>query len=73
MLADELLNHLDQALDSALTDECDCSEWLALAVWWLVNRLGEELGIEPMEAAGQVQIVAALAAEQMGGRDSARH
>ena len=65
MLADELLDCLDQALDSALTDECDRSERLALAVWWLVDRLGDELGLEPMEAAGQVQMMAALAAEQM--------
>ena len=68
MLADELLNHLAQALDSALTDECSRSERLALAVWWLVDRLGEELGLEPMEAAGQVQMMAALAAEQMLGQ-----
>ena len=68
MLADELLNRLDQALDSALTGECDRSERLALAVWWLVDRLGDELGLEPMEAAGQVQMMAALAAEQMLGQ-----
>ena len=73
MLADELLNRLDQALDSALTDECERSERLALAVWWLVDRLGEELGVDPPEAAGQVQMMAALAAEQMACRGPERH
>ena len=73
MLVEELLHSLDDALDSALTDECDRSERLALAAWWLVDRLGDELGIEPMEAAGQVRVMAVLAAEQMGCRDSARH
>jgi hypothetical protein len=65
MLADGLLDRLDQARDSALTDECDRSERLALAVWWLVDRLSQELDLDPSEAAGQVQIMAALAAEQM--------
>ena len=65
MLADKLLRRLDQALDSTLTDECDRSERLALAVWWLADRLGQELGVDPPEAAGQVQMMAALAAEQM--------
>ena len=73
MLADELLNRLDHALDSALTDECDRPERLALAVWWLVDRLGDELGLEPEEAAGQVQMMAVLAAEQMGCRGPERH
>ena len=73
MLAEALLNSLDQALDSALSDECDRSERLALAVWWLVDRLGQELGLEPMEAAGHVQMMAALAAEQMTCRGPERH
>ena len=73
MLADDLLIHLDQALESALTAECDRSERLALAVWWLVDRLGDELGLEPEEAAGQVQMMAVLAAEQMGCRGPERH
>ena len=73
MLADELLDRLDQALASELTDKCDRSERLALAVWWLVDRLCEELGVEPVEAAGQIQIMAALAAEQMACRGPKRH
>lgn len=73
MLANDLLIHLDQALDSALTEECDRAERLVLAVWWQVDRLGEELGLEPAEAARQVQMMAALAAEQMGCRGRERH
>ena len=73
MLADKLLLRLDQALDSALTEECDRYERLALAVWWLVDRLAEELDLGPAEAAGQVQMMAVLAAEQMGCRDPERH
>ena len=32
-----------------------------------MDRLGEELGVDPPEAAGQVQMMAALAAEQILG------
>ena len=73
MLANDLLIHLDQALDSALTEECDRAERLVLAVWWLVDRLCEELDLDPAEAAVQVQMMAALAAEQMGRRGPAQH
>ena len=73
MLAHDLLSKLDKALESALTAECDRSERLVLAVWWLVDRLGQELGVDPPEAAGQIQMMAALAAEQMGRRGPARH
>ena len=73
MLAHDLLSNLDEALDTALTDECDRAERLALAVWWLVDRLGNELHLEPPDAAQQVQMMAALAAEQMGCRGPERH
>lgn len=73
MRADTLLDHLDQALDSASIGECDRSERLVLAVWWLVARLGKELDLDPAEAAGQVQIMAALAAEQLVCRGPERH
>ena len=73
MLADSLLNSLDQALDSALTEDCDRAERLVLAVWWLVDRLGEEFQLAPDEAAAQMQIMAALAAELMQASDAKTH
>ena len=59
------LEAFDQALDSQAGYECDRADRLALVVWWLVDRLADELALEPSEASAQVQMMAAVAAEQM--------
>ena len=59
------LEAFDQALDDQTGCECDHADRLALVVWWLVDRLADELALEPSEASAQVQMMAAVAAEQM--------
>ena len=67
MIADKLLSRLDAALDAELSGELGRPERLALAVWWMVDRLRGEFDCSESEAADQVRMMASLAAEQMRG------
>ncbi len=70
---DVFLDAFDQALDSQVGCECGRAERLALAVWWLVDRLADELSLAPWESSAQVQVMAAAAADQMSGTSGNSH
>ena len=67
------LDALDKALENQAGNECGRSDRLALAVWWLVDRLAVELDLDPVESAAQVQMMAAVAAEQMSDISTKSH
>lgn len=64
---ESFLGAFDHALDSQADFEAERADRLALVIWWLVDRLADELGLEPIESSARVQMMAALAAEQMSG------
>ena len=68
MSADELLAALDDAIDCPALRQIPRSDRLALAAWWLVDRLSAELEVRPAEAAAQLAMMCDIAAEMMRAR-----
>ena len=62
---DSLLAALDATLDSASPPGLEPADKLALATYWLVDRLASALDIEPRAAALQVALAASTAADAM--------
>ena len=62
---DSLLAALDATLDSASPPGLEPADKLALATYWLVDRLASALDIEPRAAALQVALAASTAADSI--------
>jgi hypothetical protein len=56
---------LDAALKSSSPPDLEPPDKLALAIYWLIDRLASALDIEPHAAALQVAIAASTAADAM--------
>ena len=69
MLADPLLAALDDALECPLPGDPVRADRLALALWWLVDRLRQDLQISPPEAAAQVAMLCGLAKEMFSEKE----
>ena len=65
VMDDPLLSRLDSAIDATECPGLDPGDLLALATWWLVERVGLHFGLEPWAAAAQVAKVASEAALHM--------
>ena len=65
MNTDPLLAALDAALTSSSPPDLEPPDRLALAIYWLVDRLASALDIEPHDAALQVALAASTAADAM--------
>ena len=72
MLADPLLDALDDALECPQVAHLSRSDRLALALWWLIESVADEFGMPPERAADEVAKLCGLAKEMMGeaGTDS---
>jgi len=68
-----LLEAFDQALDSQAGCECERADRLALVVRWVLDRLAGEFALDPLESSAQVQMMAAVAAEQVSGLRTKPH
>jgi hypothetical protein len=66
MLADALLAALDDALDCPQARHLSRADPLALALWWLIESVADELEIPPERAADEVAMLCELAREMMG-------
>jgi hypothetical protein len=76
MNTDSLLTALDAALESSSPADSELPDRLALAIYWLVERLASAQDIEPHAAALQVALAASTAADAMTDLepdDSRRH
>ncbi|MCC5870468.1 MAG: hypothetical protein JJU27_18365 [Gammaproteobacteria bacterium] len=65
MVRDPLLADLDHALNNPVVGDLSEPERLALAVYWLVDRLGDTLDLTPKQAADRIGSMATLAAEHL--------
>ena len=65
MLADPLLDALDDALECPQVAHLSRSDHLALALWWLIERVADELQMPPEQAADEVAMLCRLAKEMM--------
>ena len=65
MLADPLLAALDDALECPQVAHLPRSDRLALALWWLIERVADELQMPPEQAADEVAMLCRLAKEMM--------
>lgn len=65
MEVDAFCKALDDAIDCPEALHLPRSDRLALAVWWLVNRVGGELRVPASIAAAHVAIASCVAAESM--------
>ena len=65
MLADPLLAALDDALECPQVAHLSRGDRLALALWWLIERVADEFGIPPEQAADEVAMLCGLAREMM--------
>ena len=66
MLADPLLAALDDALECPHVAHLSRSDRLALALWWLIESVADELEMTPERAADEVAMLCELAKEMMG-------
>ena len=68
MLADPLLAALDDALDCPQARHLSRADRLALAVWWLIESVGDEFEMPPEQAADEVAMLCGLAKEMLPRR-----
>ena len=73
MLADPLIAALDEALECPHVAHLSRADRLALALWWLIESVGDEFQMPPEQAADEVAMLCGLAKEMMPtlGRSSA--
>ena len=65
MLADALLAALDDALECPRVAHLSRGDRLALALWWLIESVGDEFEMPPERAADEVAMLCGLAKEMM--------
>jgi hypothetical protein len=66
MLADPFLAALDEALGCPQALHLSRADRLALALWWLIESVADELEMTPERAADEVAMLCGLAREMMG-------
>ena len=66
MLAAPLIAALEEALEKPLPGDPTRSDRLALAVWWLIESVADEIGMPFEEAANEVAMLCGLAKEMRG-------
>ena len=65
MLADPLLAALDEALECPQAAHLSRGDRLALALWWLIESVGDEFQMPPEQAADEVAKLCELAKAMM--------
>ena len=65
MLADPLLAAFDEALECPQVAHLSRGDRLALALWWLIERVADEFGMPTEQAADEVTMLCGLAKEMM--------
>ena len=68
MLPDPLLAALDDALECPQVAHLSRGDRLALALWWLIESVADELQIMPERAADEAAMLCGLAREMMSLR-----
>ena len=68
MLADPLLSALDAALECPHVAHLPRADRLALALWWLIESVADELHMPAEQAADEVAMLCALGKEMVSPR-----